>query len=128
MSLVTLLSLFWSHGLPGVIPNPVELDRMSVGQAWGNDGRLVCTTFVVSCPADTHGAVTVLGAGADEVERAAYVPKNWLVDKGHEVTVVGIMRVKVHSSFRVNGQVVPATTEIWIEQAILVPAGNEWGR
>ncbi len=122
MSLVTLLSLLWSYGLPGVIPFPVELDRMTVAQAWGIDGRLVCSTFIVSCPADTHGAVTVLGAGTDEVERAAYVPRNLLVDKGHEVTVVGILRVKVHPPFRMNGQVVPATTEIWIEQAILVPA------
>ena len=71
MSLVTLISLLWSYGLPGVIPYPVELDRMTVAQARGNDGRLVCSTFIVSCPADTHGAVTVLGAGTDEVERAA---------------------------------------------------------
>jgi hypothetical protein len=115
VSLVTLLSLLWSHGLPGVIPYPVELDRMSVAQAWGNNGRLVVTTFTISCPPDTHGDVSIIGAGWDEVERGAYVSKDLLLDKGQEVTVVGVLRVKVHPPAWVNGQRVPVWTEIWIE-------------
>jgi hypothetical protein len=125
MTLLTLLSLFWSYGLEGVIPQEVELDRMTVAQAWGNNGRLVWSTFTISCPTDTHGDVTVIGAGWDAVERAAYVPKDFLLDKGDEVTVVGVMRVKNYPPAWVNGQFVPAWTEIWIE-GVVVPEVAVW--
>ncbi len=121
MSLVTLFALLWSHGLEGVLPRPVELDRMSVAQAWASNRRLVVTTFTISCPTDTHGDVTVIGAGWDEVERSAYVPKDGLLDKGQEVTVVGVLRVTVHPPAWVNGQFVPVWTEIWIDRAIVLP-------
>ena len=55
MSLLTLLTLLWSFGPLGVILQQVEFDRMSVAQAWAVNGRLVVTTFTISCPADTMG-------------------------------------------------------------------------
>lgn len=125
MTLLTLLSLLWSFGPLGIIPQPVELDRMSVAQAWGNNGRLVVTTFTISCPTDTHGEVTVIGAGWDEVERSAYVPKDLLLDKGREVTVVGTLRVKVHPPAWVNGQKVDKWTEIWVENAKVLRSSRD---
>ena len=60
----------------------------------------------------------MIGAGWDEVEQSAYVPKDWLLDKGKDVTVVGILKVKVHTPAWVNGQRVKEWTEIWIEGVV----------
>ena len=115
MSFITWLSLLWSYGLAWAIPQKVELDRMTVAQAWGNNGRLVWSTFTISCPTDFSGEVSIIGAGWDAVERSAYVPKDLLLDKEQEVTVVGIMRVREHPPAWIIGQFVPVWTEIWIE-------------
>lgn len=53
MTLLTLLSLLWSFGLEGVIPQPVELDVMTVAQAWANNGRLVVTSFTIKNHVET---------------------------------------------------------------------------
>lgn len=43
------------------------------------------------------------------------MPKDLLLDKGQDVTVVGVLRVKVHPPAWVNGQRLPVWTEIWVE-------------
>ena len=115
MLLLALFPLFWYFGLDRIIPQTVELDVITVPQAWALNGQRVVTSFTISCPPDTHGEVTVIVAGHDEVERTAYVPKDWLLDMGQDVTVVGVMRVRVHPPAWIMGQFVPVWTEIWIE-------------
>lgn len=104
----------------GMLFEPIELDVISVERAWVLDGRPVRSTFTVSCPPDTHGDLTVLGAGHDEVERTAIVPKNLLVDTGHDVSLVGVLRVIQHPPGAVNGVFVKGWTEIRISPSVVV--------
>ena len=97
---------------PAVLGHPVELDVIPVAEAWTYHGRVVRSTFTVSCPPDTHGELTVVGAGHDDVERTAFLPKDLLLDAGQDVTVIGVLEVIAHPPAVVNGTRVPAWPEL----------------
>lgn len=116
--LVTALSLALAlHDPPGEV---IAFDAITVVDARATAGTVVKATFEVSCPPDHFGRWTVLGAGLDDVERAAYVPKDLRVDKGDRVTVVGRLKVRRHTASVVNGQEVPAWDELRIDPAVRV--------
>jgi hypothetical protein len=71
----------------------LELDRIPLVKAGAFHGKLVRSTFVISCPPDTHGKSTIIGTGNNAVERSALVPKDLMLDKSDEVTVVGVLEV-----------------------------------
>jgi hypothetical protein len=124
LKLPLLLALF-SSSVADRVPQAVELDVMTVAQAWALNGKWVVTSFTISCPPDTYCETTVIGAGTDEVERSAYVPKDLLLDKGQDVTVVGVLRVKINPPAWVNGQRVPVWTEIWAEGIAMPEVGHQ---
>lgn len=102
--------------IAAVISNPptlprVPLDTIPLERAKVYHGQLVRCTFPVTCPPDTHGNVTVVGTGWNAVERGAHLPKDLLVDKGDEVTAVGILEVIRHKAAFVNGQLIPPFEE-----------------
>lgn len=68
-------------------------------------------------PPDHTEFTTVLGCGFDEVERAAYLPKDLLIDRGDTVTVAGILEVVPNPPLVINGERVPAWTEIRLNDA-----------
>ena len=42
--------------------------------------------------------------------------------------MAGVLRVKVYPAVRISGQFVKEWTEIWIEQAVLLPGFNDGER
>lgn len=102
---------------PAIIAQPVELDVIRPADAVPLNGRYVRTTFTVACPPDHTEFTTVIGCGFDDVERTAYLPKDLLLDVGDEITVAGSLEVVPHPPLVINGQRVPAWTEIRINDA-----------
>jgi hypothetical protein len=107
---------------PAIVGHEIELDRITLPQAFALDGQLVRSTFVVSCPADTHGGTTVVGARSDDIERTAFIPKCLLLDKGGEVTVAGVLQVIAHPPGWVNGRFILVWHEIRISPAAILKA------
>jgi hypothetical protein len=85
------------------------------------NGRYVRATFTVADPPQHTEFTTVIGCGHDEEERAAYLPKDLLIDRGDTVTVAGILEVVPHPPLLVNGVRVPAWTEIRMCDARRMP-------
>ena len=97
-----------------MIAHPIELDVIRPADAVPLNGRFVRSTFTVACPPGHAEHTTVLGCGHDAVERSAYIPKDLSIDRGDTVAVAGILEVVPHPPLVINGQRVPAWTEIRI--------------
>jgi len=107
-----------------LVPTPIDLDGISIERASALHGRVVVASFVVAKPSYTWpdrkgGTITVIGAADkdDGAERGAVLKGKRLdVEEGKRVVLVGVLRVIRHVAAVVGGVVVPAWTEIRVEQ------------
>lgn len=117
------MSAFFTLAVLAVVPQPIDLDSISVDRARALSGRVVVASFVVVKPTYTWpdrkgGSITVAGAAdqPDEVERGAVMRGRVRVDEGKRITLLGKLRVIDHAGYFVNGRFVPSWTEIRVEQ------------
>lgn len=103
----------------------IKLDEISVEDAKMLEGQLVRSTFVIAAPPDTQDEITYIGCELDDVERVVHLPENLLLDKGHEVTIEGVLQVITHPPARINGQNIPACVEIRVVDARLLRSSRD---
>ena len=101
-----------------ILPQPIDLDRISLERARAMHGRVVVATFLVAKPTYTWRNRTILGAADrdDGAERTAMLRGKRLdIDEGQRVNVVGTLRVIDHGHATVGGEFVPGWTELRVE-------------
>jgi hypothetical protein len=104
--------------LLGVV-RPVDLDAVVIERARSMGRRLVVASFVNGAPPWTLAGRTVIGPANrdDGAERIAILRGNRLdIDTGDLITFVGVIRVIDHPPAFVGAALVPAWTEVRVEE------------
>jgi hypothetical protein len=108
------LALFLS-----LVPEPVNLDTVTVERARVLSGRVVVASFVAAKPAYSLAGRTMIGAADrdDGAERGAVLRGRRLDARdGDRVTVTGALRVITHRPAVVNNVLVPGWVEVRVEE------------
>jgi hypothetical protein len=116
-----------AHGEPRDLARPLDLAAITAELAANLAGSEVSVRLTVgkptlSCP---DLGFTTVGPDDqdDEVERVVYpTGERYDIDHGDKITVRGTLRLIRHAEAKVNGVVVPAWTEIRVEQARAKPS------
>ncbi|AMV29308.1 hypothetical protein VT84_33240 [Gemmata sp. SH-PL17] len=99
-------------------PLPLSLDTISVERARMLDGKQVTVTMFVAKPIDQSPDCTIVGAVdlPDGIERGAHLNGHRYDLEGTRITVTGKLWVIDHPGAFVEGVLVPAWTEIRVEE------------
>jgi hypothetical protein len=98
---------------------PISLDALGVDRARELAGQVRTYTFIVAKPPYIDGGITTIGAAErlDGAEVGAVrLGQRFDVELGERFTMVGKLRVIKHATARVNGELVPAWTELRVEE------------
>jgi hypothetical protein len=102
-----------------ILPQPIDLDGISLERARAMNGKLVRASFLNVAPAYTMLGRTVIGPAnrEDGAERTAVLRGNRLdVDEGERVNIVGTLKVIDHKPAVVNGVAVTAWVEVRVAE------------
>ncbi|VTR92529.1 unnamed protein product [Gemmata massiliana] len=99
-------------------PLPLSLDTISVERARTLNGKPVIVTMFVAKPIDQLRGRTIVGAVdlPDGIERGAHLNGHCYNLEGTRITVTGTLWVIDHRAAFVDGVLVPAWTEIRVEE------------
>ncbi len=100
-------------------PLPLSLDTISVERARMLDGKTFTVTMFVAKPIDQSLGRTIVGAVdlLDGIERGAHLNGHRYDLEGTRITVTGRLWVIDHRAAFVDGVLVPAWTEIRLEES-----------
>jgi hypothetical protein len=101
------------------LPQPIDLDALTLDHARRLSGRLVAATFLNAAPPYTLVGRTVVGPADREdgaVRTAVFRDRRLDVEEGRRVGVVGVLRVIDHAPCLVGTVFVPGWVELRVEE------------